>query len=142
MTERHLGVTGTRDGWTREQEQKFVLMLSTEPFTHWHHGKCKGVDSQTHFVIRSLFPKVRIVGHPSVDKSHEIDNLCDEEWDPKSHFARNRDIVDNAHGLIVVPKQPEWQSRGGTWYTHDYAVKRKKPVLIIWPDGSSKNSFT
>jgi hypothetical protein len=29
----------------------------------------------------------------------------------------------------------EPQARGGTWYTHDYAKKKNKPVKIFYPDG-------
>ena len=36
--------------------------------------------------------------------------------------------------LIVVPLHNEPQRSGGTWYTHDYAVKLGKPRIIVYPD--------
>jgi hypothetical protein len=76
-----------------------------------------------------------VVDHPPITREWEDDFRGDEERVRKSHFARNRCIVDECDELIVVPIQATWQSRGGTWYTHDYAVKRHKPITIIWPDG-------
>lgn len=134
--EKHVGVTGTRTGMTEAQKRKFLEVLRTGDFTHWHHGLCVGVDCQTHELMREYFPEVHIVGHPPVKTGLKGEVECDALREPKSHFARNRDIVNETGGLIVVPYQMEWQPNGGTWYTHDYAVKTGKPVLIVWPDGS------
>jgi hypothetical protein len=30
-------------------------------------------------------------------------------------------------------KVREWQSEGGTWYTHDYAEKKGVDIVTIWP---------
>jgi hypothetical protein len=43
--------------------------------------------------------------------------------------------VDATEVLIVVPLQTEWQPKGGTWYTHDYAQKTGKPVEVFYPKG-------
>lgn len=53
------------------------------------------------------------------------------DWEPK----RNHDIVDATEWLIATPKKFE-EIRSGTWATVRYAKKVKKPVTIIWPDGS------
>ncbi len=58
----------------------------------------------------------------------------------KTHFARNRDIVDETEVLIACPCEMEHQDRGGTWYTADYALKRGKRTIIVWPDGSMKET--
>jgi hypothetical protein len=29
--------------------------------------------------------------------------------------------------------QDHWSSKGGTWYTHDYAKKKNKNLKIFWP---------
>jgi hypothetical protein len=66
-----------------------------------------------------------------------------------THFARNRNIVDASDILIVIPYQDEWQPSGGTWYTHDYAVKKGVLVVIIelsgtmrWNSGTEKAERT
>ena len=48
-------------------------------------------------------------------------------------MKRDRTIVEETDVLLVCPKQMERQLKGGTWYTHDYAVKLGKPLSIIWP---------
>jgi hypothetical protein len=75
----------------------------------------------------------KIIGHPGPS----LDGLrafveCDESREPASHFKRNRTIVDSCDQLMVVPLQDEWQPKGGTWYTNDYAVKRNKPLTVFW----------
>jgi hypothetical protein len=137
-----IGVTGTRFGMTAEQKGKLLQVLRTDDFTHWHHGRCIGVDIETHGLMREWFPETYIVVHPPIKTEHEGDPekyRGDQERHRKSHFARNRDIVDETGGLIVIPFQGKWQPKGGTWYTHDYAIEKCKPVLIIWPDGSTKS---
>ncbi len=56
---------------------------------------------------------------------------------PKTYFARNRDIVDAADLLIATPFNNFEEDRGGTWYTVNYARKRKKPIVIVWPTGKA-----
>jgi len=139
--EKHIGVTGTRFGMTEAQKARLLEVLRLDDFTHWHHGKCVGVDVETHGFMVEWFPEVHIVIHPPQKTEHEGVALLregDEIRERKSHFARNRDIVDETGGLIVIPYQMEWQPKGGTWYTHDYAIKQKKPVVVIWPDGTRK----
>jgi hypothetical protein len=137
------GITGTRFGWTPEQEGAFRTFLRDNvAMTEFHHGLCVGIDAQGHEAVREIRKDVRIVGHPSVDKKLEVVEVsrCDELREDKTHFARNRNIVNETDAIVVIPAQSEWQPQGGTWYTHDYAVKRGKPVLIIWPDGMVQNT--
>lgn len=133
-----VGITGTRYGWTEAQHDKFRACIRANFFwiKEFHHGLCEGVDALSHGIVFCDHKEIVIIGHPSVDKTHQLECVCDELREEKTHFARNRDIVNETDALIVIPAQMEWQPRGGTWYTHDYAVKQKKPVLIIWPDGS------
>jgi hypothetical protein len=135
-----IGITGTRNGMTEPQRGALVFILrfnwmkEGESF-EFHHGLCVGVDCESHEMVDVNFPSWTIVGHPPV-KTEQMGNVaCDVLRESKNHFARNRDIVDETEVLIVVPYQDEWQPRGGTWYTHDYAIKRGKPVVIVWPDG-------
>jgi hypothetical protein len=76
----------------------------------------------------------RIVCHPP--KSNEQQGFYggDEVREPRGYLQRDRQIVDETELLIVVPLQDEWQKKGGTWYTHDYAVKKGKTVKIFYPN--------
>ena len=139
-----LGMTGTRDGMTVLQRNTFNIHIENAfdcGLKEWHHGDCVGADAETHFIV-SCFKSIDIIIHPPIDEKLRAFCLgAKEHWPAKSHFARNRDIVVTTDGLIVLPKQMTHQSFGGTWYTHDYAVKIGKPIFIIWPDGTTSNAL-
>lgn len=141
-----VGITGTRRGATLAQKEKFLVVMNINVLrtnvSEFHHGLCVGLDCESHELVRKHFPHIKIIGHPPIKEELKGVCECDEYRQPKSHFARNRDIVNECDAMIVVPYESSWQSLGGTWYTHDYAVKVKKPMIIIWPDGSTTNQIT
>ena len=119
-----LGVTGTQSGMNAEQATKFEQYLkwwSSDgtpdcPLTiELIHGEAQGVDTQAATIAQGLGITVST---PDTQTGH---------------FARNREIVDRCDLLVVIPWQDEWQSEGGTWYTHDYAKKKGVEVIVIWP---------
>lgn len=127
-----VGVTGTRSGMTQGQRAQAYQFLVDAQGVELHHGDCVGVDVEVAELARDLGYK--IVCHPP-----EIDSLrgyadYDVTHNPKSYFARNRDIVDECDILLVIPYQTSHQTQGGTWYTHDYALKKNKPVHVIFPE--------
>ena len=129
-----VGITGTRMGMNEHQFAGVQELLTKlyEAGAEFHHGDCVGVDAESALLAKELGYK--IIGHPGPGE----DGLrafveCDESKEPASHFKRNRTIVDECDVLIVVPLQNEHQSRGGTWYTHDYAVKKIKPLMVFYP---------
>jgi hypothetical protein len=127
-----IGITGTREGANDHQLLEVIkFMESLGPDHELHHGDCKGVDIQVAAVAKQL--GWRIVCHPP--KLTEMQGYFggDEVREPLGYLQRDRKIVDETEMLIVVPLHNEWQSKGGTWYTHDYAVKNKKPVHIFYP---------
>ena len=134
-----LGVTGTRFGMTHAQRLlvTFYIEKITEELYELHHGLCKGVDIQVRDIVREVCPSVNVFARPGPDgDGWRGDALAIETVLPgKGHFSRNRDIVDVCNLLLVIPKDNAWQRFGGTWYTHDYAVKKSKPVVVVWPDG-------
>jgi hypothetical protein len=88
-------------------------------------------------VMRYIYIGSVIFSHPgpSGDPHIEDSGVDDEVLPGKTHFARNRNIV-NASDLIVgCPGVNTWQHFGGTFYTINYAIRQKKSVRIIWPDG-------
>lgn len=131
-----VGFTGARKGSTNSQKSSLLTLLDRIPITDGHHGNCVGWDAEVHDLLRDHFPEVRIVCHDPKDQGEDFaDRRGDEHRPPKTHFARNRDIVDEADNLIVLPSSNEWMPRGGTWYTYDYARKKGVPVIVVWPDG-------
>jgi len=115
-----VGVTGTQSGMNPEQKEKFTQFLSQRKRMEKDqveiiHGEAKGVDTEAAIIASDLGLRV----------------LTPETQ--TGHFARNREIVDRCDLLVVIPWQDEWQSEGGTWYTHDYAEKKGVDIVTIWP---------
>jgi thiamine pyrophosphate-dependent acetolactate synthase large subunit-like protein len=130
-----VGVTGTRSGMNEHQFKHIDAFLKEviqlEPGAELHHGDCVGVDEEVALLAQELGYK--IVCHPPEKRELRADVPYDECREPLNYFARNRNIVDECDVLLVVPYQNEPQSHGGTWYTHDYAQKKKKLTTVIYP---------
>ena len=128
-----IGVTGTREGANDAQLRRIgAYMMSLGSGHELHHGDCKGVDVEVAAIARYL--GWRIVCHPPKSNEQQGYYGGDEVREPRGYLQRDRQIVDETELLIVVPLQDEWQNKGGTWYTHDYAVKKGKPVKIFYPN--------
>jgi hypothetical protein len=133
-----VGCTGTRNALNQVQLDKIKLVLariadhSTKPL-ELHHGDCVGADAQIAEIAKLC--GFKLVVHPPVKSDLRAFHQGEESRPPLSYFARNRNIVNETEILIVAPKDDQWQPQGGTWYTHDYAVKQKKPVIIFYPRG-------
>lgn len=133
-----IGFSGTRYGMTPEQIHGVGRRF--DPACELHHGDCDGADDEADAL--AVLHGMAIVVHAPIDEKHRA--FCDRKRPygkrtvrpPKTHFARNRDIVDETDELIATPFDKIDPGRGGTWYTINYAVKRGKPVTIIHRDGS------
>ena len=126
-----VGITGTREGATEYQLKELRSVLSELKGTEFHHGDCRGVDVQAAAIARELGYK--IICHPPILTEEQGYFGGDEVREPAGYMKRDRTIVEETDVLLVCPKQMEWQPKGGTWYTHDYAAKLGKPLSIIWP---------
>lgn len=132
-----VGVTGTRFGMTEAQKKSFTDLVRTWDIDELHHGDCVGVDDQAANIVNDVYPNTKIICHPPKDEEFRaFNNKHNQIRDQNSHFARNRNIVDECELLVVIPLTNQHQDRGGTWYTHDYAVRQKVDAVIVWPDGS------
>jgi hypothetical protein len=135
-----IGVTGTREGATEYQLKTVRNFLATMAYEvrndggvlELHHGDCIGVDEQVASIAKEL--GIRTVCHPPISDVQRAHHASDEWRLPKGYLERDRAIVDETECLIVVPLQMEWQPKGGTWYTHDYAKKIDKPITVVWPE--------
>jgi hypothetical protein len=136
-----IGFTGTRKGMTDTQRNSVVALLAVLECKQGHHGDCIGADAEFHDLLGRR-NAVRIV-HPPIDGTHRA-NVAHYEFihPPKTHFARNRDIVIATSVLIGAPCELIEQPRGGTWYTIRYAIKQGSPVYIVWPDGTTSTPAT
>jgi hypothetical protein len=128
-----VGFTGTCNGMTVAQRASVVeLMRRIEPH-ECHHGDCVGADRQFHEIARTG-PRW-MVGHPGPDEGLRANCDFDETKEVLSHLARNREIVKSVDVVIATPQETEHQNFGGTWYTIDHAIKKGRPVHVVWPDG-------
>lgn len=143
-----IGFTGTRIGMTGDQSNKFCQTIcAMMDATEFHHGDCVGADDMAaNYVFQTVrdgkegkhpAPNIKIIVHPPSNHAHRAFNVrFDEIRIAKTYFARNRDIVNETDILIVCPKDKECNPNGGTWYTHDYAKRAGKKIIVIWPDGT------
>ena len=128
-----VGVTGTREGANDRQLMAVIEFIKSLGTGHeLHHGDCTGVDVEV--AAAAKYNGCRIVCHPPLSTETQGYFGGDEIREPKGYLQRDRNIVDETDMLIVVPLQDEWQPRGGTWYTHDYAIKKGKPVKVFYPN--------
>lgn len=130
-----IGITGTREGATLDQIDQVTefLQLHQAHGNELHHGDCTGADVQVASIAKEL--GYVIVCHPPVKDETRGYFGGDIIHEPKGYLERDRIIVDSTEVLLVVPLQNEWQPKGGTWYTHDYALKTGKPVQVFYPKG-------
>lgn len=135
-----VGFTGTRHGMTAEQLAAFAELLANADGDQFHHGDCVGADAEAAKIAYDL--GWQIICHPPEKTEHQANTTfhrADNRRQPKSHFARNRDIVNESDLLIACPQYMEPitpATMGGTAYTVNYARKQGKPVWIVRPDGS------
>lgn len=132
-----IGFTGARVGMTDEQKQAFKNYVMKFDYVEFHHGDCIGADAEAHAIVRE-HPAHTIIIHPPKDSAHRAYCQGDVARAPKTHFARNRDIVEETQETVGTPwqnQQPD-PPQGGTWYTILYSEKRDHITHTIWPDGT------
>lgn len=140
-----IGFTGTREGMTTDQWYRVEWWLFRKfeggVVNEWHDGDCIGADTQAHGVVERLMQsafKIERHGHPcNLPGDVRAFNEYDVHYDVKPPLVRNRDIVDAVDLMIAAPKEYDEVFRGsGTWATIRYARRNKKPLIIVWPDGT------
>lgn len=132
-----VGFTGTQIGCSPEQKAILRLRLSImreqSDQCEFHHGDCIGADEDAHAeAVAALFITV---SHPPLATSKRAFTRNDFVRQNKDYPERNRDIVNETHGLIACPKFGMEELRSGTWATVRYARKMKRPIMIIHSDG-------
>lgn len=126
--------TGTQAGMTAPQWAKFLDVLAGLAPQWFHHGDCIGADAQAHSAAVRV---CEIHIHPCTITAKRA-------WCAGAHLMsiplspldRNKMMVDDCEALIATPRLMVEELRSGTWSTIRYARKCRKPVHIVWPDGS------
>lgn len=135
-----VGMTGTRNKITIEQASKFIEYLKKlkDFYTvEFHSGDCVGADDICHKFAKEMGMKTVI--HPPEKDDLRAFGTADVVLSVKSYFARNRAIVDASEMMFVIMKDFDLDaSTGGTIYTYNYAMKKNKPTIVIFPDGTMK----
>ena len=131
-----IGFTGSRYGMSQHQQAALIDLLAVSLPDEAHHGMCIGADAQFHELIRKLYPKCRIIGHPPVNESRMAKIKCDALWQPDNYLTRDRHIVHQVGALIATPSTFNPTPYSGTWYTVQYALSLDIPVYVIKPDGN------
>ena len=142
-----LGFTGTREQLTQPQRAAlYRLMEDHFPF-ELHHGDCIGADAEANAIFNSIRKgsKGWIVIHPQLNT--ELRAFCvarlplDEVRQPRPPLKRNQDIVNETDRLVACPGEYEEVLRSGTWSTIRRALRARKQVTILWPDGTATLAY-
>lgn len=128
-----IGFTGTREGMTSAQSQTLAQLLRNE-VGEFHHGDCIGADYQAHDIAERT-GSLTIVIHPPRDPRARAFKKSDHIRPKRAYLDRNHDIVDETDELVATPLTDQVEPRSGTWATIRYALRLKRPVRIIKPNG-------
>ena len=126
------GITATREGMTDKQKEALRCFLRGDHPSEFHHGGCKGGDTEASWIAHE--EGIKVICHPPINKKHIGNYYADEVCEPKPYLDRNHDIVDEVDRMYAFPKETKMQWRGsGTWATIRYASKKNKETLISYP---------
>jgi hypothetical protein len=143
-----IGFTGSRNGMTLAQGHTLRRLVSGA--TEFHHGACIGADEDAVEGVTE-WTTARIIAHPGASAlggdndflSQRAIDMSGEVRTTKTHFARNRNIVDSSDVLIATPNYSTpitTETKGGTAYTVTYARKRGCRNIVILPSGETVDS--
>ena len=132
-----VGFTGTRRGLTEKQRHRLKMALCHSGVCEFHHGDCVGADQEAAELV-AAFGRSRIVVHPPSVSSQRAYTPWGTARTPKGYLERNRDIVRETQVLVGCPGEQQEILRSGTWATIRFAIKLGRPILLIFPDGSTR----
>lgn len=104
--------------------------------TRVRHGDCLGADAEFNEICWLM--NIPIEVHPPKDPSmrafctHGVVKIHPE----KGYLPRDRDIVNACEVLVGAPYSSGSKKGGGTWYTVEYAVKKKKDWVVCYTNGT------
>lgn len=128
-----IGFTGTKEGMSDLQKERFESLIRDLNPSEFHHGDCVGADAQAHDIVRKIAPACRIILHPPFNQTLRANCRADVILFQNEYIKRNHNIVDACEELIATPRSTIEQTRSGTWATIRYCKKKGKNVRIIFP---------
>jgi hypothetical protein len=138
-----VGFTGSRAGMTTLQWAEFeglFKFLCVDRNIWWHDGVCLGADEQAHKVVQKVATHgLQTIGHPCNLKKWQADLDYDQLRDERPPLVRNKKIVEQVDLMFAAPQEfDEVKIGSGTWATIRYTRRKKKPLIIVWPDGTTE----
>lgn len=137
-----VGFSGPLQNMTNAQVLQVHMLLGdlkTAGATQVTHSLVKGSSEQFHDMAKAL--GYFIIGIPVVTELgpdwHRSDRSCDMETPPKAYTVIDMQIVKESDVVIAVPvevKDP--RKRLGPWAAIRAARYARKPLCIVWTDGS------
>lgn len=134
-----IGFTGARDGMTDKQKAKVQNILAYMEWPRWSglHGDCLGADEDFHNICRAM--KREVLQRPCILANQRAYTDAKEIAKPKNPLVRNKEIVDQASGMIACPSGDVEQLRSGTWSTIRYArLSDHRQLVVVFPDGRTE----
>lgn len=137
-----VGVSASRNLLPSAQHSTYLTKIQALGMTHLLHGDCVNGDVELAKIARANIRPLFITCYPPIDESLRAffpDN--DAVHPAQTYFARNRAIVRACDVLVACPPTKDWQPRGGTWMTIDYARKIGRRAIVIAPDGTVEDDW-
>lgn len=135
-----IGFTGTRNGMTKKQSDKVYELLQGFAKEYGHlalglHGDCVGADDD--FNMHCLSENIRTLCRPCTFENMRAHSTSTQIAEPVPPMQRNRAIVTQADVMLACPPNYTEIKRGsGTWATIKFSRRAKKPLYIVFPDGT------
>jgi hypothetical protein len=135
-----LGVTGTRTNVMKVQVRGLWAEYKAAGEFRLIHGGAIGGDEIADSVAR-LYNLLSVDIYPCEPKRYEywqrkIKDDITTIHEVRLPLVRNRIIARDCDRLLALPREMQETLRSGTWATVRYARQNKKPITILFPDGS------
>lgn len=129
------GFTGTRAGMTDFQKQMVQRALALGQPAVFRHGGAYGADTEAHRAWKRSCKQSRANVWPADEKRASIfsGDIRTTVEAPMPPLDRNIRIVHMSQLLLAAPNNEREEQQSGTWHTIRQALKRDRPVLIVWP---------
>ena len=133
-----VGFTGTRHPLTTVQTTSlYEVFGSFDDVEELHHGDCVGADAAAHDLAWAHGWNVVIHPPDKPDARAWCKGLSIVDVRPPlPYLVRNHNIVEATEIMVAAPNGPEYL-RSGTWATVRFARQIGRPIVIVWPDGTT-----
>lgn len=135
------GFTGTSAGLQEVQVYAltgFVIRQSSRD-TDFRavHGGCDGGDDVFHNICMNLGIPIEVYPSPKqANKTWPGENVIVHPITPGTPLNRNHKIIARATQMVACPWEEVEKIRSGTWATVRYTRTARKPLVMIYPNGT------